>query len=56
MFIGKSNVKECTLEAVIIRADGTRENLGVISYYSKNPLKMMLYKLKRSVSKLWQQM
>lgn len=27
------------VSAVVIRADGTREDLGVISYYHKNPIK-----------------
>lgn len=34
-----------TLEAVIIRADGTRENLGVV--WHSNPIKNTYYKLKR---------
>jgi hypothetical protein len=34
----KSKVKRATLEAVIIRADGTRESLGVVSYYHRNPI------------------
>jgi len=35
----KSNMREQTISAVITRADGTVEHLGVISYYHKNPLK-----------------
>lgn len=43
----KSDVKQGQIEAVIIRADGTRENLGVISYYNKNWFKMFLWNLKQ---------
>lgn len=56
MFTSKSNVKEAKLEAVIIRANGTRENMGVISYYSKNPFKRLLFKIKKGWCKLWRQM
>jgi len=42
---GNSNLSEASIEAVVIRADGTRENLGVVSYYHKNPLKRLYYKL-----------
>jgi len=34
-------VKEAQIEAVIIRADGSREELGTVSYYHKNPLKRL---------------
>jgi hypothetical protein len=35
----KGGLREATIEAVVIRADGTRENLGVVSYWHKNPAK-----------------
>lgn len=35
----RSGVKEARIEAVVIRADGTRENLGTVSYWHSNPLK-----------------
>jgi len=35
----KSPVKSATLEAVVIRADGTREDLGIIARYERNLLK-----------------
>ena len=54
MKMSSKSVSECELTAVIIRADGTREDLGVISYYSKNPIKMAKYKIKKVVRKLWQ--
>jgi hypothetical protein len=42
----KSNVQEITIEAVVIRADGTREDLGTVSYWHKNPFKRLLWRLK----------
>ena len=38
-----------SIDAVIIRADGTREELGTISYSHRNPLKELVYKLKRKL-------
>lgn len=32
------NAKQASLHAVVTRADGRVENLGVISFYHKNPL------------------
>jgi hypothetical protein len=37
--------KETTIRAVITRADGTVEDLGVIAYYHKNPLMRFFWKL-----------
>lgn len=42
----RQDIKEATLEAIIIRADGTRINLGVISYYHSNPLKRWFWNIK----------
>ena len=39
-------IKEARIQAVIIRADGSRENLGTVSYYHSNPLKRLWHKLK----------
>lgn len=33
-----ADVGEASISAVVTRADGTVENLGVISYYNKNPV------------------
>ena len=41
-----TQAKEQTITAVITRADGTVEHLGVISYYNKNPLKQLWWHLK----------
>lgn len=41
------NAKEAQISAVIIRADGTKENLGVVSYWHKNPLKRIFWSIKK---------
>lgn len=42
-----SHVKSATLEAVVIRADGTREDLGIIARYDRpTGLKGILLTLK----------
>lgn len=47
-----SGAKEATIEAVIIRADGTVEQLGVVSYWHKNPLKRWAWRMKRAAKSL----
>lgn len=42
-------VKRATLSAVVTRKDGTVENLGVVSYYHRNPLKRWAWQLKKLV-------
>lgn len=44
----KAGIKQMTMEAVVIRADGSREELGVVSYWHKNPLKRWAHRLTRS--------
>lgn len=39
--IAKQSVEKMTLEAVVIRADGTQEDLGVIAEYHRNPLRRL---------------
>jgi hypothetical protein len=41
----QSNVKEIEIQAVVIRADGTREDLGQVSYWHKNPIKRLIHKV-----------
>ena len=55
MFLVNTKVREASISAVITRANGTVENLGVIAYHSQNPFKVMWFKLKKGVNKLWQQ-
>jgi hypothetical protein len=47
MDVYADNIQEATIEAVIYRADGTVENLGVISQYRKPWWKRLLQKLPR---------
>jgi hypothetical protein len=42
-----SFVNSVTLEAVVTRADGTTEDLGVIARWDKNPVKRLLHKIMR---------
>ncbi len=37
--------KMVSVEAVVIRADGRREDLGMIAFYHANPLKRWAWKL-----------
>jgi predicted transcriptional regulator len=47
MQVANINAKEIQLIATITRADGTVEELGVIDYYHKNPIKRFIWKLKK---------
>jgi hypothetical protein len=47
MQVAKSNAKEIQLIATITRADGRVEQLGVIDYWHKNPIKRFIWKIKR---------
>jgi hypothetical protein len=35
------------VEAVIIRADGTREDLGRVAYWHRNPIRRWLWRLSK---------
>jgi hypothetical protein len=39
--------KEASISAVITRADGSVERLGVISYWHKNPLRRLLWRARK---------
>ena len=43
---GVSQHKAAELSFVVVRADGSREDLGVVSYYNKNPIKRAIFKIK----------
>ena len=47
MQVANVNAKEIELIATIIRADGTKEELGVIDYWHCNPIKRFIWKLKK---------
>ena len=42
----KSYVQSASIEAVVIRADGKREDLGTVSYWNKNPFRRLLWRLR----------
>lgn len=41
-----ANIEHISLEAVVIRADGRREDLGVIAEWDKSRFKRLLYRLR----------
>jgi hypothetical protein len=45
MMDAKTGVREATIEAVVIRANGDREELGVVSYWHKNPVRRILWRV-----------
>lgn len=42
-------VKRLVVEAVVHRADGSREDLGAVSYWHRNPLRRLAWRLKQKV-------
>lgn len=46
----QSSLREVTIEATVIRADGTREELGQISYWHKSRVKRLTNRLKSAFS------
>lgn len=41
----KGSVQEAGISAVVIRADGSREDLGRIAYYHRNPFRRLWWRL-----------
>ena len=46
---GISDCESAEVHMVVIRANGSREDLGVVSYYNKNPLKTMIFRIKQYI-------
>jgi len=42
----KGEAKELVIEAIVIRADGTREDLGTVAYWHRNPIKRLIHHLR----------
>jgi hypothetical protein len=42
-----AGAKSVEIQAVVIRADGTREDLGTVAYWNKNPLRRVWWGVKR---------
>lgn len=49
MLLTRTQVKSASIEAVKIGVDGRRTDLGLISYYHRNPLRRFLWALRRLV-------
>lgn len=47
-----AGMRSATVEATVTRADGTVENLGVVSYWHKNPLCRLAWRIRRA----WRQL
>jgi len=43
----RQGMSQMSIRAVITRADGTVEDLGTISYWHKNPLRRLAYRIGR---------
>ena len=47
MITSEAQVKQMEISAIITRTDGTIENLGTIQYWHKNPLKRIIWRIKK---------
>lgn len=45
-------LRQVVVSAVVVRADGTREELGTVAYWHRNPLRRAWFALKSQWSKL----
>jgi hypothetical protein len=45
----KAKAREASIEAVVIRGDGSREDLGTIAYWHRNPVRRLWWHMKRKV-------
>jgi len=48
----RGGTKEMTINAVITRADGTVEDLGTISYFHKNPLRRLAFRVRQFFTRI----
>lgn len=49
----KGRVQKVTWEAVVIRADGSKEDLGTVAYYHRNPLRRWAWAVKNYLRNTW---
>lgn len=47
MITSDAKVKQMEISAIVTRADGTIEDLGTIQYWHKNPLKRIIWRIKK---------
>lgn len=50
--MAKGLLKSSEVQAVIIRADGTREELGTIAYWHRNPLKRIWFYISKQFRRI----
>ena len=50
---GLARVKSAEIHAVVIRKDGTREELGVISSWKPNPVKRFFSRIRDAILREW---
>jgi len=48
----KGLLKSSEVQAVIIRADGTREELGTIAYWHRNPFKRLWFFITKQIRRI----
>lgn len=48
-FLSTSKVKQVTVNAVVIRNNGKREDLGTVAYFHSNPLRRLWFALKQNL-------
>lgn len=44
---------QVSVEARVIRADGTIEDLGTVAYWHRNPIKRAAWRIKRLLARIW---
>lgn len=45
----RAGLREASIEIVVVRADGTRENHGIVAYWHQNPLKRAAFAAKHKL-------
>ena len=49
--VAKDRLAQAAIGAVVIRADGRREDLGTVAYYHRNRLKRLRFRLLRALGR-----
>ena len=52
MMRAQAGIQESSLGIVVTRADGTVEDLGIVAYYHNNPIKLLIWQLKKFIKHL----
>lgn len=51
MQLADVKIKSAEIQAVVIRADGTREDLGTVAYYHRNPFNRFIHWIKTRIKR-----